>query len=179
MHSKRRVLPGPAVAAKGRHRKNNVSTKIAKSHIASSFIRLHDKSNINIRTTTPPIAAETETPSSPQLNDESVTTPTIAAKTEAPPSPQLDDESVIRKAKATITAKMSDPNSVEFEEVERAISKNALGNSIDTVCGYVRDKNSGPKLFLYIVQEDEAYIGGYPIATSQFRNICSITTLGR
>src|SRR6516225_570103 len=51
-------------------------------------------------------------PSSP-LNDE-------AKKTEIPPSSQLNDESVIKKAKATIAAKMSDPNSVEFENIERA-----------------------------------------------------------
>jgi hypothetical protein len=180
MHSKRRVLPGRTVAAKSRHRKNNDSTRIAKSHIvpkmdASSFIRLHDKSNIGI--TTPTIAAKTETPPSSQLHDESVTTPTIAAKTETPPSSQLDDESVIKKARATIAAKMSDPDSVEFEGIERAARKNALGNSIDTICGFVRDKNSGPKPFLYVVQKDEAYIGGYTIAISAYRNICSITTL--
>jgi hypothetical protein len=86
---------------------------------------------------------------------------------------------LIKKAKATIAAKMSDPNSAEFEKVERAVSKNALDNSIDTVCGYVRDKNSEPKLFLYVVQKDEAYIGGTPIAMSQYRNVCSIATLGR
>jgi hypothetical protein len=74
---------------------------------------------------------------------------------------------------------MSDPNSVEFEGVERAISQNALDNSIDSVGSYVRDKNSGPKLFLYVVQKDEAYIGGYPIAMSQYRDVYSITTLGR
>ena len=113
-----------------------------------------------------------------QPHDESVTTPTIAAKTETPSRSELDDETVIKKAKATIAAKMSDSNSVEFERMERGVSENALGNSIDTICGYVRDKNSGPKLFLYIVQKDEAYIGGYPIATSQFRNICTITKLG-
>ena len=180
MHSKRRVLPGRTVAAKSRHRKNNDSTRIAKSHIvpkmdASSFIRLHDKSNIGI--TTPTIAAKTETPPSSQLHDESAATPTIAAKTEAPPSSQLDDESVIKKARATIAAKMSDPDSVEFEGIERAARKNALGNSIDTICGFVRDKNSGPKPFLYVVQKDEAYIGGYTIAISAYRNICSITTL--
>jgi len=178
MHS---VLPGRTVAAKSRHRKNNDSTKIAKSHIvpkmdASSFIRLHDKSNIGI--TTPTIAAKTETPPSSQLHDESVTTPTTTAKTEATlPSSQLDDESVIKKAKATIAAKMGDPDSVEFEGIERAARKNALGNSIDTICGFVRDKNSGPKPFLYVVQKDEAYIGGYTIAISAYRNICSITTL--
>jgi hypothetical protein len=171
MHSKRRVLPGPAVAAKGRHRKNNDSTKIAKSHIASSFVRP------SLGTTTPTIAAKTETPLSSQLHDESVTTPAIAAKTETPPSSQLDDESVIKRAKATIAAKMNDPNSVEFEDMKRAARKNALGNSIDTICGFVREKNGGPKPFLYLVQKDEAYIGGYIIATSEYRNICSITTL--
>jgi hypothetical protein len=171
MHSKHRVLPGRTVFAP-KNRNNDDFTKSVKSHIASSFIRLHNNSNIGI--TTPPIAAKTETPSS-QPHDESVTTPPVTAKTETPP--QLDDEIAIKQAKATIAAKMSDPNSVEFEEVERAVSKNALGDSVDTICGYVRDKNSVRKLFLYIVQKDEAYIGGYPIATSQFRNICSITTL--
>ena len=171
MHSKRRALPGRTVAAKGQHRKNNDSIKIAKSHIASSFVRP------SLGTTTPPIAAKAETPSSSQLHDESVTTPSIVAKTETLPSSQLDDESVIKKAKATIAAKMSDSNSVEFERIERGVSENALGNSIDTICGYVRDKNSGPKPFLYLVQKDEAYIGGYTIATSEYRNICSITTL--
>jgi hypothetical protein len=106
-----------------------------------------------------------------------VTTPTIAAKTETPPSPQLDDESVIKKAKATIAAKMNDPNSVEFEDMKRAARKNALGDSIDTICGFVREKNGGPKPFLYLVQKDEAYVGGYTIATSEYRNICPITTL--
>ncbi len=177
MHSKHCVLLGRKVAAKSQHRKNNGSAKIAKSHIASSFIRFHDRSNIGIKT--PPIAAKTEAPPSSQLQDESVTTPTIAGKTAIPTSSQLVDESVIKKAKATIAAKMSDPSSVEFEGVERAVSKDALDNSIDTVCGYVRDQSSGPKLFLYVVQKDEAYIGGDPIAMSQYRNVCSISTLGR
>jgi hypothetical protein len=175
MHSQRRVLPGRTVAANSRHRKNNDPNKIVKSHIASSFIRLHDNSNIEI--TTPPIAAKTETPSSSQPHDESVTTPPVAAETETPPSPQLDDESVIKKAKATIAAKMSDPHSVEFEDMERAARKNVLGKPIDTICGFVRDKNSGPRPFLYLVQKDEAYVGGYIIATSEYRNICSITAL--
>jgi len=130
---------------------------------------------------------KTERPQSPQLNDEAKKTEISpssqlnkeAKKTEISPSSKLDDESVIKKAKATIAAKMSDPNSAEFEKVERAVSKNALGNSIDTICGYVSDKNNGSKLFLYIVQKDEAYIGAYAIATTEYRNVCSITTLGR
>jgi hypothetical protein len=151
------------------------STKIAEPHNApkrdaSSFVRPDEKSNI--LTTTPTVPTKTEIPQSSQLNDE-------AKKTEISPSSELDDESVIKKAKATIAAKMSDSNSVEFEKVERAVSKNALGNSIDTICGYVSDKNNGSKLFLYIVQKDEAYIGAYAIATTEYRNVCSITTLGR
>ena len=72
---------------------------------------------------------------------------------------------------------MNYPDSVEFENMERAARKNALGNSIDTICDFVRDKNSGPKPFLYLVQKEEAYVGGYTIAISEYRNICSITTL--
>jgi len=152
----------PQIAAKkknARHRKKaNNPTKNAKSHIvlkmdASSSVQPDDKSNI------------------------AITTPTIAAKTETPQSPQLDYESVMKKAKATLAAKMGDLASVEFVEMNRAARKNALGNSIDTICGFVRDKNSGPKPFLYVVQKDEAYIGGYTIAISAYRNICSITTL--
>ena len=90
-----------------------------------------------------------------------------------PPSSQLNDESVIKKAKATIAAKMSDPNSVEFENIERAARNNTLGNSIEAICGIVRDKNSGSRRFLYLVQTNEAYIGGYAVATSEYRNICS------
>jgi hypothetical protein len=96
---------------------------------------------------------------------------------EIPPPSQLDDESVIKKAKATIAAKMGDPDSVEFEQIVRAERKDALGKSIDTICGFVKDKKSGAKPFLYVVQKNEAYIGGYIIATSEYRNICSITTL--
>jgi hypothetical protein len=166
---------------------------------ASSFIRPDDKSNIIA--TTPTVPTKTEILQSSQLHDEAKKTeippPSLndeAKKTEIPqpsqfnneaktteisPSSQLNDESVITKAKASIAAKMGDQNSVEFEKVERAASKDALGNSIDTICGYVSDNNSGPKLFLYIVQKDEAYIGGYAIATTQYRNVCSITTLGR
>ncbi|MFZ0237477.1 MAG: hypothetical protein WAL37_08935, partial [Xanthobacteraceae bacterium] len=60
-----------------------------------------------------------------------MTTPTTTAKTETPAPSQLDDETVIKKAKATIAAKMGDPNSAEFEGVERAARKNAIDKSID------------------------------------------------
>jgi hypothetical protein len=168
--SERHVLHGRTIATKKKnagHRKNNNPTKIAESHNvpkinASSFVRPDD--NVTIPTT-----AKTETaPSSSQETSPS------SSQVTTPSSPQLDDETVIKKAKATIAAKVSDPNSVEFEGMERAARKNALGNSIDTICGFVRDKNSGPRPFLYVVEKDEAYIGGYAIATSAYRNICSI-----
>jgi hypothetical protein len=201
VHSKRRVLHGRAITAnktKARHRKNNRSTKIAEPHVvrkmdASSFVPPGEKSSIV--TTTPPITTKKETPPSSQLNDEAQKTEIPPAsplndepkteippssplndqakKTEIPPSSQLDDESVIKKAKATIAAKMSDPNSVELEKIKRAARNNALGNSIEAICGTVRDKNSGPRPFLYLIQTNEAYIGGYAIATSEYRDICS------
>ena len=100
--------------------------------------------------------------------------PNIVTKTETPQSSQPDDKSdpVIKKAMATIAAKMGLENSasVEFSKVKRA-KKNALGKSTDTICGYVREKNTsgahtGGRAFLYLVQEDEAYIDGYNLATS-------------
>ena len=117
-----------------------------------------------------------KTPSSSQP-DNAITTSSIAVKPEAPQTSQFDDQSdpAIKKAKATITAKMGNPASVEFVEIKRASGANALGNSSDIVCGFVREKNGGPRPFLYLVPKDEAYIGGYNIATSPYRHICSIT----
>jgi len=172
VHSKRRLLHGQTITAQKtntRHRQNNKSTKgIGEPHVippmaAPSVTPLHDKSNIAI--TTPSSATKAENPPFSQLDQE--------AKRAA----QINDDSVMKNAKAAIAAKMGDPNSVEFEDWERAARKNALGNSIDTICGFVRDKNSGPKPFLYLVQKDEAYVGGYNIATSEYRNVCSITAL--
>ena len=156
----------PQIAAKKenpRHRrKTNTHTKNAKSNIvpkmdASSSVQPDDKSNT--------VDAKS----------------TIAAKTETPQSSQLDDNSdpVIKKAKATIAAKMENPASVEFVEMKRADRKDALGKSIDTICGYVSGKNAsggetGNRPFLYLVQEDEAYIGGFMATTAyRHRNICN------
>jgi hypothetical protein len=181
VHSQRRVLHGSTITAKktnARHHKNNYSTKIAESHVmpkkgTPSITPPDEESNVAI--TAPSSAPKTEIPHDEETKTE--ITNDEAIKTEIPPSSQLDDESVIIKAKATIAAKMTDRDSVKFEEMERAVRKNALGKSIDTICGFVRDKNSGPRPFLYLVLKDEAYIGGYTIAASEYRNVCSITTL--
>ena len=65
--------------------------------------------------------------------------------------------------------------------MRRADRKNTLGKSIDTTCGYVRGKNAsgedtGDRPFLYLVQDDEAYViasRGDIIATTAYRNICN------
>jgi hypothetical protein len=82
-------------------------------------------------------------------------------KPEPPQTSQSDDQSdpAIKKAKATITAKMAAPASVEFVEIKRASGANALGNSSDIVCGFVGEKYAGPRPFLYLVPKDEAYTG--------------------
>jgi hypothetical protein len=104
---------------------------------------------------------------------------TTGAKTETPQSSRLDDKPdlVMKKARATIAAMMEDPASVEFKEMKRAGRKNAAGNAIDSICGYVRGKTvsggeTGDRPFLYLVQEDEAYIGGFFMATSPHHNLC-------
>jgi hypothetical protein len=76
----------------------------------------------------------------------------------------------------TIAAKMENSVSVELVEMKRA-EKNAAGKSVDTICGYVRGKTAsgavtGERPFLYLVQENEAYIGGYNMATSPYHNLC-------
>jgi hypothetical protein len=157
----------------------NTHTKNAKSNIvpASLSAQPDDKSNVVINTK-PNVVTKAEPPQSAQPDDKSNvvinTKPNVVTKAEPPQSAQPDDKSdpVITKAMATIAAKMGLENSasVELSKVKRA-KKNALGKSTDTICGYVREKNTsgahtGGRAFLYLVQEDEAYIDGYNLATS-------------
>lgn len=170
-----------------RHRGTaNTHTKNAKPDIlpkmdASSSAQPNDKSNAVIDAK-PNISPKMDASSSVQPNDKSNTIvnekSTVGAKSETPQSSQLDDKSVMEKAKVTIAAKMENPASVEFKAIKRAERKNAAGKSIDSICGYVREKTApggetGDRPFLYLVQEDEAYIGGYSIATSPHHNICN------
>ncbi len=115
--------------------------------------------------------------SSPAQPDSEITTSSIAPKPETRQASQSDDQSdpAIKKAKETVAAKIGSPASVEFVEIKRAAGTNTLGNSSEIICGFVREKNGGPKPFLYLVPKDEAYIGGYNVATSPYRHICSIT----
>ncbi len=141
------------------HREANTHVKVANftnlNMVASSCVQPDDKSNV-------PINAKSA----------------IAAKSGTPRSPQPDDkfDPVIKKAIPAIAEKMADSASVELVEMKRT-EKNVLGKSIDTICGYVRGKSASgaesvDRPFLYLVQEEEAYIGGYNMATSPYHNLC-------
>jgi len=144
--------------------------------IAAKKKEVRHQANTDTKTARSDILPKADASSSSQL-DNAITTSSIAVKPETPQTSQFDDQSdpAIKKAKATITGKMGNPASVEFLEIKRSSNANALGNSSDVVCGFVREKNGGPRPFLYLVPKDEAYIGGYNIATSAYHHICSIT----
>jgi len=107
----------------------------------------------------------------------------IAAKVEPPASgqPATTSDPVIIKAKTTIAAKLEDPGSAEFGEMNRAIRKNTLGQSVDTICGRVKGKktsgeDAGDRPFLYLVRDDDAYVVDGPAgsaAATAYRNICN------
>ena len=143
--------------------------------MAAKKKEVRHQANTDTKTARSDILLKTDASSSSQP-DNAITTSSIAVRP-APQTSQFDDQfdPAIKKAKATITAKMGNPASVEFVEIKRASDANALGNSSDIVCGFVREKNGGPRPFLYLVPKDEVYIGGYSIATSAYRHICSIT----
>ena len=88
---------------------------------------------------------------------------------------------ILEKAKATVGSKMEDPASVEFEDMNRAVRHDSFGQSIDTICGHVRGKNTsgaetGKRAFLYLVKEDIAFLDyGHPNsrAANAYRAICT------
>jgi hypothetical protein len=157
-----------------RHRTNaDTRTKIATSPITvKTPPQTDDKSNAESKNST---ATKTQRPQTSQSDGKSnAEMNPIAAKTSQ--SSQLDDETVIKKAMVTIAAKMDNPASAVFLDVNRAARKDAFGNSIDTICGRVRGKlagDTGDRPFLYVVQKDEAYIGAYALATAEYRSICN------
>jgi hypothetical protein len=118
----------------------------------------------------------------PQPAEKKPASPVIEAKVQAPASsrPAETPDPVIVKAKATIAAKLEDSASAEFGEMKRAMRKNTLGKSVDTICGRVKGKKAsgegGDWPYLYLVTEDEAYVVNGPAnsaAASAYRNICS------
>ena len=133
------------------------------------------------------VAAKAEEPSTarvrdkPQLAAQQAKPAVIEAKVETPVSVRPADDPIITKAKSTIAAKLEEPTSAEFVEMNRAIRKNTLGKSVDTICGRIKGKkasgeDTGDRPFLYLVKEDDAYVVDGPAnsaSASAYRNICS------
>ncbi len=113
------------------------------------------------------------------------------AKADGPPTrhsvvasehrPAGTSDLVLTTAKASIAAKMEDPASAEFSDVDRAIRLNTFGRPVDTICGHVKGKTASggetaERPFLYLVKEDEAYVVADGKADSAaaiaYRNIC-------
>jgi len=123
-------------------------------------------------------------PASLKANSATIKIKSAIAKTEKPSSADARDRTVHQvriKAKTTIAAKLEDPASAEFGEMNRAVRKNTLGQSVDTICGRVKGKkasgeDTGDRPFLYLVKDDDAYVvdgsAGSAAATA-YRNICN------
>jgi hypothetical protein len=134
-------------------------------------------------------AAKTEKRTSAHMSDkahhvaEAAEHVVATAKAEPPASdqPAEDSDQVTAKAKITIAAKLENPTSAEFGDMKRAMRKNTLGQSVDTICGRVKGKSgtgdeTGDRPFLYLVKDDEAYVvDGAPssAAAAAYRNICN------
>lgn len=167
--------PAPAPA------KTSSAKTAAKSATAA---KTDEPSTAHVRDKEQKALAEKKAPAEKKAVAEKKTKPTVTeAKVEAPAPARPADtpDPVISKAKMTIAAKLEDPASAEFGEMKRAMRKNTLGQSVDTICGHVKGKkasgeDTGDRPFLYLVKEDDAYVVDGPAgsaAASAYRNICS------
>ena len=155
----------PAKKASARHRREtNTRIQNARSHIVP-------KTNVSSGQRDTVITAQ---PTAPEV------------KSKILQSSQLDDtDSVIKKAKATIAAKMENPASVGFAEMKRSTENDALGRlSSDVICGYVGEKNAsgesiGGRPFLYLVLKDEVYIGDMIGTTDDYKHLATCLAYGR
>ena len=156
------------------------------SSIEQEFSALTAKS---ATTKTKTAAVKTEKRSSAHVQDktrhtaESTEHVVATAKAEPPASDQPAETSdqVVAKAKISVAARLENPTSAEFGDMKRAMRKNMLGQSVDTICGRVKGKtgtgeDTGDRPFLYLVKDDEAYlVDGAPssAAATAYRNICN------
>jgi hypothetical protein len=126
---------------------------------------------------TSPIIMKLETPPSAQIaKQKSPPKPDVPASGQPAEGPDL----ILKKARATIAAKLEDPASAEFDDMKREMRKNTFGQPVDTICGHVRGKkasgeSAGERAFLYLVKDDEAYVvdgNAESAAATAYRNIC-------
>jgi len=154
--------------------------------------------NANVMTAKTRVAAKAERRSSAHARDkahaaaDTAKPSTVAAESEpsavanselsASRQPAETSDAIIARAKMTIAAKMENPASAEFDDMNRAMRKNTFGQFIDTICGRVKGKkasgeDTGDRPFLYLVKDDEAYVvdgpTGSAAATAAYHNICN------
>jgi len=99
----------------------------------------------------------------------------------------IEQEFSALSANSTTAPRLANPTSAEFGDMKRAMRKNTLGQSVDTICGRVKEKtatgeDTGDKAFLYLVNGDEAYVvDGAPssAAATAYRNICNQAGSGK
>lgn len=104
--------------------------------------------------------------------------PPVASIPQSPPSELVDP--VVKKAQEIVAAKMRNPAAIEFHNVRRVSKSTAVGKAIDSVCGRIKgqraaDGRTGEWPFVYLVDEDKAYIvddNPDTMAGISYRNIC-------
>ena len=144
----------------------------------------HALFNENSAKTKTKSAARTEKRSSARARDKAhlvMETANVEPSPSTQPAETANADAVLAKAKITIAARVDEPASAAFGEMKRAMRKNTLGQSIDTICGRVKAKKASgedteDRPFLYLVKDDEAYVvDGAPgsAATTAYRNICN------
>lgn len=117
----------------------------------------------------------------PQPVDNAKTVVAAPAKVAAANPISDPSDSVLKRARTAVASKMEYPPSVEFEDMTRAIRKDSYGRDVDTICGHVTGKKpsgaeTGKRTFVYLVQEDVAFVDyGNPGSAdgSVFRKICT------
>jgi hypothetical protein len=134
----------------------------------------------------PAIIKSTTAPAKPESTEPAdqtglTATPVISPTPDTPAPGRSNEtlEAVVNKAKATTAAILADPESAEFDDMKRAIRKGMSGQSVDSICGRVKEKRAGESIsdrpFLYLVKEDKAYIddgNSVSVGATWYRGVC-------
>jgi hypothetical protein len=88
---------------------------------------------------------------------------------------------VADKARIAVGVKLEDPKSATFSDMKRAMRKNLVGQSLDTICGHVKSKKAsgediGDRRFVYLVKDDVAFVADdspNSSGSTAYRNICN------
>jgi hypothetical protein len=99
----------------------------------------------------------------------------VAARPSAPARPKRAD-AVTERAKAAVAARLDDPASAEFYNLQRA-QRNLLHVSMDTICGHVRVRGGDSLPFLYIIGNNgdgDAYVvnGRSEVSKTVYGAVC-------